>query len=133
MQIWKYQWVFQKVHNVEVRFENCGGPHQTAAPAPEGDMIVFRQPRNPSNFIIHRAIDRINSGFETKGDNNEYKDDWLVPENYLIGKVIGRLPLLGYLFLLIRTPLGLLVFITTILLLIVQEYISLNKNRKNEE
>ena len=94
-----------------------------AAPAPEGDIIVFREPGDPMHFIVHRAINKTNGSFETKGDNNYIKDPWLVSENNIIGKVIGRIPLVGYLFLLLRTPLGLLAFITLILIFLFQEYL----------
>jgi len=94
-----------------------------AAPAPEGDIIVFREPGDPMHFIVHRAINETNGSFETKGDNNYIKDPWPVSENNIIGKVIGRIPLVGYLFLLLRTPLGLLAFIALILIFLFQEYL----------
>lgn len=105
-----------------------------AAPAPEGDMIVFREPGDPSNFIVHRAIDKTNGGFETKGDNNPSSDYWPgfpggVPEDYLVGKVMGRIPLLGYLFLFLRTPWGLMVFIILILIFMFQEYLFLRRKK----
>ena len=67
----------------------------------DGDIIIFRDPRNPSGIpIVHRAIDKFQERemwyFRTKGDNNANPDSWPVPEDYLIGRVIWHIPLLGY-------------------------------------
>lgn len=67
----------------------------------DGDIIIFRDPRNPSGIpIVHRAIDKYQENgkwyFRTKGDNNPYPDSWPVPEGYLLGRVIVAIPLLGY-------------------------------------
>jgi len=66
-----------------------------------GDIIIFRNPSNPSGLpIIHRAIKKIQKDgktyFITKGDNNPVDDyrafGWLVPGDYIIGKVIAAIP-----------------------------------------
>ena len=67
----------------------------------DGDIIIFRDPRNPSGIpIVHRAIEKFQERggwyFRTKGDNNPSPDSWPVPEDYLLGKVIVAVPLLGY-------------------------------------
>ena len=67
----------------------------------DGDIIIFRDPKNPSGIpIVHRAIDKFQERdmwyFRTKGDNNANPDSWPVPEDYLIGRVIWHIPLLGY-------------------------------------
>jgi len=73
-----------------------------ALPEPEGDIIVFRRSLGSGSLIVHRAINKENrSGtwyFETKGDNNTISDGW-IPEQNVIGKVVGRVPLLGYIAL----------------------------------
>ncbi|MCD6089105.1 signal peptidase I [Candidatus Bathyarchaeota archaeon] len=70
-----------------------------------GDIIVFYNPSNPrSPPIVHRAIKKIwKNGkwyFVTKGDNNPADDlrlfGWLVPEDYVIGKVIFVVPKVGF-------------------------------------
>jgi len=67
----------------------------------DGDIIIFRDPRNPSGIpIVHRAIEKYQDGeewyFRTQGDNNPHPDSWPVPEDYLLGRVIVAIPLLGY-------------------------------------
>ena len=73
-----------------------------------GDIIVFHRPDYYNEIIIHRAISRTVHAngtlyFQTKGDNNGYPDPWLVPEHLIIGKVVRRVPLLGYLLLSARS------------------------------
>lgn len=98
--------------------------------APEGgDVIVFRKPTDASEFIVHRAVDKIyREGswfFKTKGDNNRGSDPWEVPENYIIGRVVGRVPLLGYLKISMGSPWGISLFIILILILLFADYIPL--------
>jgi signal peptidase len=67
----------------------------------DGDIIIFHDPRNPSGIpIVHRAIEKFQEGgrwyFTTKGDNNVNQDIWPVPEDYMLGRVIVAIPLLGY-------------------------------------
>ncbi|MHA1616573.1 MAG: signal peptidase I [Candidatus Njordarchaeales archaeon] len=76
-----------------------------------GDVIVFKNPKNPSELILHRvfAIRIVNDThfFLTKGDNprtNPYPDYWgWVPEYYVVGKVIFRIPILGLIFEVLST------------------------------
>jgi len=71
----------------------------------DGDIIIFHSPSDPNGIpIVHRAIEKIQKDgkwyFITKGDNNPYDDyrtfGWLVPEDYIIGKVIFVIPKVGY-------------------------------------
>lgn len=104
-----------------------------AAPAyKNGDVIVFYKPkgfRDPNDLIVHRALDKFSKGgtwyFTTKGDNNPAQDYWDVPEDYLIGKVVGRIPLLGYLKIFLGTPVGMAVIILLIVILLFADYIPL--------
>lgn len=69
-----------------------------------GDIIAFYNPEyfSPQEVIIHRAVNRtvVNGTvfFQTKGDANYLPDNWWVPQDLVIGKVVGRVPLLGFLF-----------------------------------
>jgi len=78
-----------------------------------GDIIVFREPTNPSRFIVHRAIRKVNKAdhcfFVTKGDNNLSSDPWKVPEDYVIGKVVARVPLVGYLKIYVGNQVGMII------------------------
>ena len=70
-----------------------------------GDVIVFHNPwpGKYDELIIHRVnATHVQNGdryFTTKGDNNNGPDIYPVPANYVVGKVIFGVPLLGHLFL----------------------------------
>ena len=87
----------------------CGGlkAEDIHASPKDGDIIVFKNPDNPKGMpIVHRAIGKFQKDgkwyFITKGDNNYYDDyklfGWIIPEDYIIGKVIFVIPKLGYIF-----------------------------------
>lgn len=71
----------------------------------EGDVITFASvdTRFLDTIITHRIIkknppsDTEGYTFQTKGDNNNVADSALVPENRIFGKVILKIPKLGYL------------------------------------
>jgi len=87
-----------------------------AAPYPEGEIIVFRHPQNPNEYIVHRAVKMVELNqevaFYTRGDNNTYTihypyDGWgAVPAEDVLGRVVARAPILGYFSLFIKTMLG---------------------------
>jgi len=69
------------------------------------DVIVYDAVPAKYGLIIHRAFARLNATdgvfYLTKGDNNLFVDQQagisLVPENKVRGKVLFRIPLVGYL------------------------------------
>lgn len=71
----------------------------------EGDVITFASAdsRFLGTIITHRIIkkypktDTEGYTFKTQGDNNNVADNALVPENNIYGKVILKIPKLGYL------------------------------------
>lgn len=90
-----------------------------------GDIIVFRKPTNPDEFIVHRVIEkRWNPEDEkyyltTKGDNNRSPDPWSnrLTEDYIIGKVVWKIPLLGYVKIFLATQVGMAITIVLLLIL----------------
>ena len=81
-----------------------------AAPRPNGDIIVFVRSEASDDYIVHRAVQKINNGgswsFVTKGDNNPVPDGQMIPQDQVVGKVVGRVPVLGYFPLFIKTLKG---------------------------
>jgi signal peptidase I len=125
-------------------------PADLNANYPNSDIIVYRDPSDPSGTpIVHRIVSKqeINGTwyFQTKGDGNgqqwpaipspdEYDGHTIwynaqysntgIPQNYVIGKVIIRIPWLGWITLFMRdNSWGLPVVIGLILLLVVIEFI----------
>jgi signal peptidase I len=86
-----------------------------------GNIIVYRttDPYLSDELIVHRII-QINKadgnivGFVTKGDNNPYPDTVYgfepptgIPPQYVVGKVVFVIPLLGFIVLFLKQPGGL--------------------------
>ena len=68
---------------------------------PPGDIIVFYR---GDERIVHRAVEKkINNNgtysFTTWGDNNNWPDARQVQENELVGRYLGKVPLLGHIAL----------------------------------
>jgi signal peptidase I len=111
---------------------------------PNSDIIVFHQPDNPDELIVHRivAVDDINGTlyFRTKGDGNsavkwpntpspsEY-DPWQtngvpgVRQDLVVGKVVMRIPWLGHLVLFMRNSVGLPIVVALIIIIVIIEFI----------
>jgi len=100
-----------------------------------GDVITFHEPGNWDHAIIHRVIDKAyvdnQTYFLTKGDNNRYPDPgyiwplsetpyrgWL-PSDHVIGRVIFKIPLLGWLLLITQGYLGKVAVILLAIMIII--------------
>ncbi len=77
---------------------------------PTGDILVFMRPGHLEEYIVHRAIGGVKTEngwvYQTKGDNNAFPDGFQVTEALVIGRVINRLPVIGYFSLFIKTMKG---------------------------
>ena len=112
-------------------------PYNVNAAPVSGDIIVFRKPYNLDEFIVHRAIakDVVNDqlSFTTKGDNNYVQDQWPVPADNLIGKVVFRIPLVGYLKIYLGTPLGMTLIVILIIFLLFVDCIPARRKKVEGE
>ena len=95
-----------------------------------GTIIVFRGDPigRAGELIVHRAIDKNlrNDGvwyFTTHGDNNNPSAVENFSEEYLIGKVVGWIPLIGHIPLIVREPYGMIIIIALMLILIFAEFL----------
>jgi len=84
-----------------------------------GDIIVFDSPQG--SRTIHRVIrmQTLPNGttqFKTKGDANPNEDDW-IQEQYVHGRVLYRIPYIGWLALDPTIPIIIIVTIIIIILL----------------
>ena len=75
-----------------------------------GDVISFRDPHDPSRLLTHRVRDiRVEGSavaFVTKGDANTGVERWRIPSSGGLGRVVWRVPLLGYALHWARGPVG---------------------------
>jgi signal peptidase len=85
-----------------------------------GNIIVFNQPGEKTN-TIHRvvAIETLTNGtveFRTKGDANPTDDPQWTPEQNVKGRVLYRIPYLGYMALIPAIPITIIIIIIAIVL-----------------
>lgn len=77
---------------------------------PEGDILVFLRPGKSDEYIVHRAIGGTKVDglwmYQTKGDNNPFPDGFSVNQSLVSGKVVNRIPVIGYFSLFIKTMKG---------------------------
>src|SRR5205823_12595783 len=75
-----------------------------------GDVVTFRDPDNSRRLITHRLRSlEVRGGTVyavTKGDANNTVERWTVPIGARIGRVVLRLPRVGYGLAFARLPLG---------------------------
>ena len=94
-----------------------------------GDIITFIAPdsRYGGISITHRILDKYydealgSYTYRTKGDNNNVADSALVPNNNILGKVILKIPKLGYIQDLLSSKGG-LIFVVLIPSLVILSY-----------
>jgi signal peptidase I len=91
-----------------------------------GDIIVFHS-WSGDELIVHRAIQEITANgtvtyFVTKGDGNPGADQ-PIPASNLVGRVVIRIPWIGWLALYMRNSTGILLIVALIIILIVVEFI----------
>jgi signal peptidase I len=94
----------------------------------DGDVIVFYNPRDRRDLIVHRAVEQHLDGetyFRTKGDHNPTVDYWVVLESDVVGKVTGIIPYFGHLILVLETVEGLAIFLLLVGAVIVSGLASL--------
>ena len=105
----------------------------------EGDIIVFDARglwvTAPSDPIVHRVVDKkYDNGwfFLTKGDANTSPDAEWVPENRILGVVVGRIPYIGWVKIAL-TDSGLLIPLLVIVSLLLVISIVCDLFNKEEE
>lgn len=84
-----------------------------------GDIIAFSPKNDPDITTSHRVAEIVSAdgelSFRTKGDANEEVDPWLIPADYVRGKVVFHIPNLGRIInkalLYVRTLPGLILLI----------------------
>lgn len=87
-------------------------PHE----ARSGDIVTFKDPGGSGRLLTHRVASALPAGsdyrFVTKGDANDVAERWSVAADGQVGRVMFRLPKLGYALGLSRRPAGRVALIT---------------------
>jgi len=98
-----------------------------------GDIVTFL-PYSGKVTVTHRIVARNGNAFVTKGDANKTSDSDTVPLRSITGKIVAIVPFAGYLFALIRTWPGFIVFIiipaVIVVILEVRSIFQVLKSRK---
>jgi len=77
-----------------------------------GDIVSYSTEKNSpfqGRNVVHRIIEERPEGFIFKGDNNPKKDPELVSRDHIMGEVVFFTPFAGYLLLIMRNPLIMIV------------------------
>ena len=102
-----------------------------------GDIVTFRDPDNAKRLITHRVRAMRVQGdavvFRTRGDANNVSEHWRVPASGEIGRVIYRIPKLGWALAFARSK-GLFVLLLggALALLLVLELTSIWRSEKGD-
>lgn len=106
------------------------------------DIITFisKEIETAGTPITHRVIGIVHDesgekilGYRTKGDNNNTADFALIAPNEVIGKVMLRIPMIGYLQTLMTKPIGwILIVVIPCLLIIGSDIFKLVSAKKKE-
>ena len=104
----------------------------------EGDVITYIL--SGDTLVTHRvvSVDLENQQLITKGDANNVEDGSPVAFSEVVGKEVFHVPLLGYLSIYIKTPLGIMVVCGILVVLILLNFLPSvlsseeeDKNKKN--
>jgi len=105
-----------------------------------GTIIVFNGDPigKPGELIVHRAVkkENIHDGewyFTTHGDANPPGSEETFSEEYLVGKVVGYIPLIGHIPLFVREPHGMLIIVVLMLILIFAEFLPIWKRKEKPQ
>ncbi len=124
-------------------------PADLKANYPNSDIIVYHEPGDLNTLIVHRIVSKqeINGVwyFQTKGDGNgqqwpatpspdQYDSHTIwnspqysntgIPQNYVVGKVVMRIPWFGWVTIFVKdNPWGLPIILALIILVAVLEFV----------
>lgn len=77
-----------------------------------GDVITFFD-SSRGEYVTHRVILVNENGYTTKGDANNVQDPFTVPQDAVVGKVVGVWRGVGKIIAFLQTPAGMFVLILT--------------------
>lgn len=88
-----------------------------------GDVITFSPPGHNGTLVTHRVVNVLTDAkgqrfWQTQGDANGVPDAWLLPATGTGWKYWFQVPLLGYLFVMLASPIGRICFIAAPALLL---------------
>lgn len=110
------------IHTGSVAFVKSTGSVQV------GDIVTFKNPRDPATNFTHRIVSIENEIIKTKGDANDSPDSWELTKEDIVGKFLLSIPLLGYPVHFAKTPRGFIFLIILPAALIILDELRTIKN-----
>ena len=101
-----------------------------------GDIIVFDRPTGTDRVIVHRVVsitDEDPRTLRTKGDNNPASipgTDFPITANEYLGKVIYKVPQIGYITQVLKPPINYILIIIVLGVMVLREF---SKRRKDSD
>ena len=95
------------------------------------DLITFTDESN-KKFCTHRVVDvnLSDESFVTKGDNNTIRDPYSTPYKYVQGKVVFKIPFVGFIFRALDTSAARITVVSVCIVAFAVEIEIYRKNRK---
>ncbi len=91
----------------------------------KGDIITFRK---DTEVITHRIVNKVETGYVTKGDNNNIEDMFIVTSDEILGLKVFKIPALGNIIKLINNSF----YIFIILVIFITLYLH-NRRKYNKK
>ena len=96
----------------------------------EGDILVFLV---GDSLIAHRAIEKTEEGYVTRGDANNTADRGMVTQEHIKGRVVRVIPELGVVFQFVRSPIGIGCMLAVCVLCIMLPPLTKKDNKEGKE
>ncbi len=103
-----------------------------------GDIIVFNRPSDHNRVIVHRVVSIINDDpktIRTQGDANGASipgTDFPITEEEYIGKVVYKLPQVGYVTQLLKPPVNYVIIAIVIGIMVIKQITKKKKEKINK-
>lgn len=98
-----------------------------------GDVIMFYD-SSAGAYVTHRIVSVSAEGFGTQGDANNAPDQYLVPTDAVVGKVVGAMSGAGNVVSFLQSPAGMLACVIVLAVLwLVPDLVSRRKRDLSEE
>ena len=94
-----------------------------------GDIVVYTR-ASDGEQIVHRVVEMTDEGVITRGDANRNDDGVSVTPDTLFARYIMHIPYLGYIYVFVRTPIGVVTIVALFIALAVLNIATAKREEK---
>ena len=94
-----------------------------------GDIVVFDR-ASDGEKVVHRVVEMTDEGVITRGDANRNDDGVSVTPDTLFARYIMHIPYLGYIYVFVRTPIGVVTIVALFIALAVLNIATAKREEK---